>query len=84
MMKERHNLGGILVTDKGEVLELSDPFTSNSLSTLSLQLEFHCCSTVTEAESSRICRKTPVSASDSLGYLGGIESVFCKSRGQGK
>lgn len=68
---------------KGEVLELSGPCTSNSLSTLSLHLEFHCRTTVTEAES-RICRKTPISASDSLGYLGGIESVFCKSCGQGK
>lgn len=68
---------------KREVLELSGPFTSNSLSTLSSHLEFHSCTAVTEAES-RICRKTPISASDSLGYLGGIESVFCKSRGQGK
>lgn len=62
---ERHNPEGFAVTDK-EVLELTD-FLSNRLSTLSMHLELHCCTTVAEAER-RICRKPPVSASLSWGW----------------
>lgn len=68
--------------DKGEVLEPSDPSASQKLSTWVYIWSFAVVP-VTEAKR-RISRKTAASTSHSWACLGGLESVFCKSHGQGK